>query len=119
MASYHGCNKVAEKAMRMSVIGEDSRDEFGHYKEKKKKSNAFLLHHSLSLGNEESFNVLLSESFLCVVDSCKPRIHRGRRRVTIIFHHRSCWRKTNQASNKLKPEMRENPWNSRKSKMKL
>ncbi|CAL9219808.1 unnamed protein product [Arabidopsis halleri] len=36
MASYHGCNKVAEKAMRMSVIGEDSRDEFGNYKENKK-----------------------------------------------------------------------------------
>ncbi|CAE5966305.1 unnamed protein product [Arabidopsis arenosa] len=39
MASYHGCNKVAEKAMRMSVIGEDSSDEFGNYKEKKKKVN--------------------------------------------------------------------------------
>ncbi|XP_019099152.1 PREDICTED: uncharacterized protein LOC109132245 [Camelina sativa] len=39
MASYHGCDKAAEKAMRMSVVGEDSRDEFGNDEEKKKKVN--------------------------------------------------------------------------------
>jgi len=39
MASYHGCNRVAEKATRMNVVGEDSRNEFGNYEEKKKKAN--------------------------------------------------------------------------------
>lgn len=37
MASYHGGDKIAEKAMRMSVVGEDSRVEFGNNEEKKKK----------------------------------------------------------------------------------
>ncbi|EOA29563.1 hypothetical protein CARUB_v10016065mg [Capsella rubella] len=39
MAGYHGCNKVAEKATRMSVVGEDSRDEFGNEEEEKKNVN--------------------------------------------------------------------------------
>ncbi|CAN7002815.1 unnamed protein product [Brassica rapa subsp. trilocularis] len=43
MATYHGCGpcgEVSEKTMRMSVIGEASRNKFGNYKNKVK--NAFM-----------------------------------------------------------------------------
>ncbi|CAA7015938.1 unnamed protein product [Microthlaspi erraticum] len=37
MARYHGCEDVAEKPMRTSMVKEASRDEFENYEEKKKK----------------------------------------------------------------------------------
>ncbi|KFK38045.1 hypothetical protein AALP_AA3G063000 [Arabis alpina] len=37
MARYHGCEDVAKKTMRTSMVGEASREEFGSYKERQKK----------------------------------------------------------------------------------